>query len=90
MRYVLEGEWTGYQSSQQRVIREVIDGKRAKRLYALLRIEYTDGTSLLIRVRTAKWRERVKTINSYGELIRDAERSGRAIYRVADHVEAAS
>lgn len=85
MRYVLEGEWTGYRSSQQRVVhREVIGPKRAERLRALHKIVYTDGTALLISVREAEPRERVKTFDSYSELIRDAERVGGSVVRVAD------
>lgn len=84
MRYVLEGEWTGYRSSQQRVVhREVIDAKRSERLKDLHAIRYTDGTKLLISVREAEPRERVKTVHSYSELIRDAERSDqRPVYAV--------
>lgn len=88
MRFVLEGEWTGYQSSQQRVVhREIIDGKRALRLEKLHLIRYTDGTALLIHVRRAKLRERIQAIHSYNELIRDAESSGQTVYRIADHIE---
>lgn len=83
-RYVLEGEWTGYTSRQQRVVhREVItDRKRADRLRGLHKIVYTDGTALLIRVRDAEYRERVETVDSYGSLIRDAERHGGNVVRV--------
>jgi hypothetical protein len=84
MRYVLEGEWTGYVQSQRRVVhREVINGKRALRLKKLQLIRYTDGTALLIYIRPAKHREIVRPINSYTELIQDAERSGQSVYAVS-------
>ena len=84
MRYVLEGEWTGYVSRQQRVVhREVIDRKLRERLASLHAIRYTDGTTLLIHIREAEPRERVKEVLSYRELIREAARSEqRPIYAV--------
>jgi hypothetical protein len=85
MRYVVEGEWTGYTSAQRRVVhREVVDAKRGERLKGLHAIVYTDGTSLLIRVREAKPREKVERINSYGSLIREAEAKGGSRVLVAD------
>ncbi|WP_029581986.1 hypothetical protein [Bradyrhizobium sp. URHD0069] len=87
-RFILEGEWSGYTSSQQRVVhREIINNKRAERLRQLHKIVYTDGTSLMIRVREAEYREKIKLINSYGELIRDAEKHGGSVVRVADLCE---
>ena len=89
-RYVLEGEWTGYRSSQQRVVhREVIDDrasgkKRVERLRNLHTIVYTDGTSLNLRLREAKTREKVQTIHSYRELIRDAEMVGKSRVLVSE------
>lgn len=84
-RFVLEGEWTGYQSSQRRVVhRQVVDKKLAEKAKALHAIVYTDGTSLLISVREAKPREQVATINSYGDLIRDALRYGGSRVLVRD------
>lgn len=84
-RYILEGEWTGYRSSQQRVVhREILHPKRVARLSALHKIVYTDGTSLLISVREAKPRERVQPIKQYDELIRDAEKREGQVVRVAD------
>jgi len=84
MRYVLEGEWTGYCSSQQRVVhREVISERRRERLNGLHAIQYTDGTKLLIHIREAKPRERIAEVHSYRELICDAERPDqRPVYAV--------
>lgn len=85
MRYVLEGTWTGYVSRQSRVVhREVISEKRADALRSIHKIVYTDGTALLLNVREAKPRERVEVNDSYGSLIRDAEKSGKSVVYVAD------
>jgi hypothetical protein len=88
MRYVLEGTWTGYTSAQSRVChREVIGAARARRLRDLHKIVYTDGTALLIHVREAGYREKIAPILSYSELIRDAEKIGGPVVRVADMAE---
>lgn len=85
MRFILEGEWSGYRSSQQRVVhREVVDAKRAKRLKELHAIVYTDGTSLLLSLREAKPREKVEVIAAYGSLIREAEAHGGSRVLVSD------
>lgn len=84
VRYILEGEWSGYRSSQRRIVhREVISEKRAKDM-KLSSIEYGDGTRLDIWTRPAKPRERVQTINGYGSLIRQAERTGNEFVNVRD------
>jgi hypothetical protein len=85
MRYVLEGEWSGYTSSQRRVVhREVISSeKRAERLKKLAGIRYTDGTTLMMFLRVAKPRERVQEVHSYTSLIRKAEADGGTFYQVA-------
>jgi hypothetical protein len=67
-RYVLEGEWSGYRSSQKRVVHRVIitDPEKYKDLSSIL---YTDGTCLKLTVRKCLPRERVKEIRSYSRLI---------------------
>jgi hypothetical protein len=77
-RWVLEGEWSGYTSSQRRVVHRQAIGSgfsdfRAwcERIHA---IRYTDGTTLVLSVRDAEPRERVVEINGYGSLIRDCFR----------------
>jgi hypothetical protein len=89
MRYVLEGEWTGYTSAQRKIVhREVVtDKRRIERLKKLTCIVYTDGTSLLLSLREAKPREQVVAMNSYGSLIRDAEKMQGSRVRVADMPE---
>ena len=84
-RFVLEGEWTGYTSSQSRVVhREVVTGKRVEALKNLHTIIYTDGTSLLLHLREAKPREKVQEVKSYTSLINDALRVGKARVLVAE------
>jgi hypothetical protein len=81
-RFVIEGTWTGYTSAQQRIChREVTtDKKLVDRLRQLHKIVYTDGTSLLIHVRHAEPRERIKEILGYRSLIRDAsKRDGNVV-----------
>jgi len=83
MRYVVEGTWTGYTSAQYRIVhREVVNAKRVERLRKLHKIVYTDGTALIINVREANYRERIKEVNSYGALIREAEAKGQNVFRV--------
>lgn len=76
-RFVVEGEWTGYTSAQQRVVhREIITSKRRDALKKLHAIVFADGTSLLISIRVLNAREHVPEIDRYGALIRLAETHG--------------
>jgi hypothetical protein len=86
LRFVLEGTWTGYTSNQMRVChREVVrDRKRIERLKALHKIVYTDGTALLIHIREAVYREKIREIFSYRDLIRQAETKGGNVVSVSD------
>lgn len=86
MRYVLEGEWTGYTSAQRKTVhREVITTeKRAEALKKLHAIVYTDGTSLILNLRQLQPREKVQPIHGYTSLIREAEATGLSRVRVAD------
>lgn len=85
-RHVLEGEWTGYVSSQRRVVhREVITSpKRVDRLRNLHSIRYTDGTCLILRLREALHREHVQEIHGYDSLIRECEAQVGTVVSVAD------
>lgn len=89
MRYVIEGTWTGYNSSQERVChREVYRSNRRiatnpfleaiKRLGA---IKFTDNTLLLLTVREAKPREKIQEIHGYTSLIRKAVQCGQSEVR---------
>ena len=78
-RWILEGRWSGYTSSQSRIAhREVISGlpKLRAAIEAAHGIRYTDGTMLILSVRDAKPRERVQAINGYNSLIRDCAHYG--------------
>jgi hypothetical protein len=72
-RFVIEGEWTGYRPSQQKIVHRKVYPASHKKLRAWAEkthaIRYTDGTSLLISVRDCKPRERVTEINGYTDLI---------------------
>lgn len=84
-RFIIEGEWTGYTSAQQRVVhRTVVDDKFAAKAKALKAIVYTDGTSLLIRIRKAEPREKVRVSDTYSALIREAAATGKARVLVSE------
>ena len=74
-RFILEGTWTGYTSSQQRVVHRRVFPVTRRKLRAWAEktwaITYTDGTSLIISVKDAKPREKVKEIRGYDSLIND-------------------
>ena len=74
-RYVIEGTWSGYTSSQERVVHRTVHKASFKKLRAWVEsnhaIYYTDGTALYLSVRDAKPRERVKEIKGYVSLISD-------------------
>lgn len=78
MRYVLEGTWRGYTSSQDHVVhREVIQSNRRQFVAWCQKtfcIRYTDGTTLELAIRPCKPRERVVEKNSYKSLIYDCFR----------------
>ena len=85
--YVIEGEWTGYTSSQQRVVhRQVLQltDQEAKKYKDLRVIVYTDGTSLIVSTREKKPREAVQKNDQYGSLIREAVAHGGSRVLVAD------
>ena len=77
-RYILEGTWSGYASSQSRVVHKVIiSEKKAKEIEKHLpSIRYTDGTSLYLRTLPAKKREQVQEIHGYDGLIADCLSQG--------------
>jgi len=77
MRFLLEGEWTGYHSAQAKIVhREVISDKKTiewvKKNHS---IRYSDGTLLILHFRQMKPHERLENPNyGYRELIRDCVR----------------
>ena len=74
-QFVIEGEWSGYNSSQARVVHRTVHKAAFKKLRAWAEkthgIRYTDGTMLYITVRDTKPRERVVEIHGYDSLIAD-------------------
>lgn len=79
MRYVIEGEWRGYRSSQDHVVhREVYKSNRKnggpflETLRHMHAIPFNDGTALIVSVREAKPREKVQEKHGYTEFIRKA------------------
>ena len=76
-RFVLEGTWRGYRSSQDHVChREVCNEKKADWANKTFSILYTDGTTLELHARECKPRERVQEKRSYSSLIDDCYRKG--------------
>lgn len=76
-RWLIEGTWRGYRSSQDRVVHRSItkDRKIAEQIGKQYGITYTDGTTLELTVRPLNKGERVKDLkNSYGSLICDCLR----------------
>ena len=87
MRWVCEGIWSGYQSSQQRVChRKVITKKwKMEALKSINTVEYTDGTRLYVTVRTCLPREKVKEIDGYSSMLQEFINAGMKGYvKVAD------
>lgn len=74
-RYIIEGEWIGYRSSQDRIVHRQVYPAARKSLRAWAEkthcIRYSDGTSLVLSVRDCKPRERVQEIRGYTKLIDD-------------------
>ncbi len=86
-RHVIEGIWSGYTSSQQRVAHRVVTTSPAR--YEQLRtIIYADGTALWITVRPCTHREKVTEIHGYTELIEKAVRLKKATVTVAELISA--
>jgi hypothetical protein len=82
--YLLEGTWSGYVSSQAHVVhREIVSAERAGRLSRLSQIVYTDGTTLDLSLLELEPGEATEDlIAGYADLIREAEASGDAVFRV--------
>mgnify|MGYP003394541828 FL=1 len=77
--YCIEGEWSGYNSSQQRVVHREYTPKadRADAVKKLGLIRYTDGTVLFLRTYGIKSKEQIlPKIDGYTSLIDKAIRTG--------------
>lgn len=79
-RFIIEGTWSGCTSAQERVVHRSVHSASRKRLRVwadeTFGIRYTDGTTLYLKVRDCKPRERVKEENGYGSLIEDCAHYG--------------
>lgn len=70
-RFVIEGEWSGYRSSQQRIVHRearTLNKKQQARWAEIRGLRYTDGTHLYVSVREAKPRERIEPMLGYRSL----------------------
>jgi len=91
MRWVLEGVWSGYRSSQTRIVHcETTRSKKTAGWFKTIHtIGYTDGTTLNLTVREAKPREKIKENPGYRSLIRDCLWEGLKGYCTVDQMIAA-
>ena len=74
-RFVLEGEWSGYNSGQKRVCHRTVETD-TKPFDKLKSITFTDNTTLDLSIRPCAPRERVKEIHGYDSLIRKCINAG--------------
>jgi hypothetical protein len=91
---MIEGEWTGYRSSQQRVAHRhyTASKKEAESVESIgYGITYTDGTTLILRVVEVKGRKKLPVIDSYRSLINDCRLAGvSSVQALIDRREAAA
>jgi DUF438 domain-containing protein len=76
--FMIEGEWTGYTSAQQRVVhREYVTKKQADAIRKAIpfAITYTDGTKLIIYIKEVS-RRKLPEMHSYDELIKNCVSQG--------------
>lgn len=71
-RFVVEGEWSGYTSAQQRVVHRTVETYWRDGYERIRSHNFSDGTYLAVRVRDALPRERVVEIHGYDKLLREA------------------
>lgn len=67
-RYIIEGTWSGYRSSQSRVCHRTVT-TRPDQYKGLHTVAFTDGTTMNITLRPCMLRERVKEIHGYDSLL---------------------
>jgi len=72
-RWIVEGEWSGYTSSQRHVVHRAVISKRTALAIRMKLgwITYPDGTTLNLSVRPCQPREKVVQIHGYDSLISD-------------------
>lgn len=71
-RFIVEAEWTGYTSSQQRIVHRSVETLFRAGYDRVKWHSFSDGTGLAVSVRDCKPREKVKEIHGYSSLLRDA------------------
>lgn len=82
-RFVLEGTWSGYQSSQRRVVHRAVT-THPKRYEKLKTIRYTDGTTLDLTLRPCNPREKVAEYDGYSSLIEKAAAKDKSYVTVEE------
>ncbi len=78
-KFMIEGEWTGYRSSQQRIVHRHYTTSKAEAegVKAIgYGITFDDGTSLLLTVKEVSGRGLPKEIHGYNSLIYDCRTKG--------------
>ena len=75
-RFIVEGTWSGYTSSQSRVVHRTVT-TRPEIYDGLSAIVFTDNTNLYITVYPCQPRENVREIHGYEQLLREAIASGK-------------
>lgn len=78
MTFCIEGEWSGYRSSQRRVVHREYSSSATfiQQVRSLGFIRFTDGTTLDLSVSEAPRRARQPEIKGYTSLIRDCIAAG--------------
>ena len=80
-RFVIDGEWSGYNSGQTRIVHRTVHNGAFKKLRNWAEeagcIVFSDGTVLTLQARDCKPEERVQEIHGYDKLIEDC-----AFYKV--------
>ena len=74
-RFIIEGEWSGYRSEQRRICHRTVT-KYPEKYKELSFIRFTDNTTLDLRIRECKPREKVAEIHGYDSLIEECLRDG--------------
>ena len=77
-KFIIEGEWSGYTSSQRHTVHRTIHSDPELRAWAekTHAIHYTDGTQLILSCRDVRIGEKIEEIHGYDVLIRDCKAQG--------------
>lgn len=75
-RFIVEGEWSGYVSSQRRVVHRTVHTLHRAAFEKIHDLRFTDGTALYITVRDAKFREKVEVKDQYSTALMGAVYKG--------------